>query len=205
MTCEHCLRGDPENIDIDVKHINTLFKEVDYISIITFTGGEPSLASHIIEKTVQLAEKNQVDIGNFYMATNGKKVSDTFLLALIKLYCFCNDNEISQVVISNDEYHESDNEWDKLRALKFADMKYSDNLGISVIAEGRAEHWGDRGNNTEHFEVEEEDIREGDIYLNCMGEIIAGCDWSYANQPEHKICSVTDDILKAIETWQGKT
>jgi hypothetical protein len=39
-----------------------------------------------------------------------------------------------------------------------------------------------------------ENIQEGviDFYLNCKGEIINGCDWSYSSQRKHKICDVAD-------------
>jgi hypothetical protein len=35
-------------------------------------------------------------------------------------------------------------------------------------------------------------MRRGNEYLNCNGNIINGCDWSYENQEKYKICAVED-------------
>jgi len=44
FTCDHCLRGEAQNKDIDHKVIDALLdNNIEYISNITFTGGEPSL------------------------------------------------------------------------------------------------------------------------------------------------------------------
>ena len=67
LSCEHCLRGDSENLDIDLKYIETLFNKIDYISILTISGGEPSLKGKQISQIVELAKQYDVDIGNFYI------------------------------------------------------------------------------------------------------------------------------------------
>ena len=45
MACAHCLRGDAQNIDIDPSYMLKLLRDnnIDYISMVTFTGGEPTL------------------------------------------------------------------------------------------------------------------------------------------------------------------
>jgi hypothetical protein len=103
--CGHCLRGDAENVVMPVEHLDTLFSRLGYVSSITFTGGEPSLVPEIMNSSVEIAEKYGVEIGNFYIATNAIDVSDEFLLAIVRLWCYCSDNECSQVEWSNDEYH----------------------------------------------------------------------------------------------------
>ena len=43
MACEHCLRGDVENVNIKSLYIRRLFSQIDNIDTLTITGGEPSL------------------------------------------------------------------------------------------------------------------------------------------------------------------
>ena len=51
MSCDHCLRGCGQNMDLQDKHIETLTSQLEngYISNITFSGGEPSLNVKAIE------------------------------------------------------------------------------------------------------------------------------------------------------------
>ena len=43
IKCAHCLRGDSQNKDIDLKYIDILLDQVNYIGHFCPTGGEPSL------------------------------------------------------------------------------------------------------------------------------------------------------------------
>lgn len=202
MKCCHCLRGGRENCDIKEEYIESLFKQVSYVSSLTISGGEPSLVPGKIEAILRLAKKHNVEIGNFWLATNGKKVTDKFLCALIKLYAYCSDNEVTGVKISRDNHHEDipkDN-INLLKALSFVnEQDYNDN-DDTLLNEGEAYQNGIGGRVPveSEIDIDNEDIIEGDIYLNCKGEIILGCDWSYQNQPEHKICMV-EDLTLTIE------
>ena len=125
MTCDHCLRGDAQAMDLDMKYVRRLFDKVSYINHLTLTGGEPSLVPHIIEAIIEEARKRDVSIGSFYMATNGKEVSGEFLVALLNLWNYCDDNEeMTRVDISNDIYHDYDEQaYKKLSALRFVGKK----------------------------------------------------------------------------------
>ena len=43
MGCEHCLRGNAQNMDIDFGYIDSFLNDVSSIGTITFSGGEPAL------------------------------------------------------------------------------------------------------------------------------------------------------------------
>ena len=107
MSCSHCLRGDPENVDIDLAHVDAFFEQVNSIGTLTITGGEPSLRPDLIMGIVEAASANGVEIGSFYIVTNAKKVTQEFTHAVMKLYWYCSDNEVSQLSISNDAYHDN--------------------------------------------------------------------------------------------------
>jgi len=209
MECEHCLRGEAENVDMDIKHVENLFQKIDYISTLTLSGGEPTLAYKIIDKILETAKNHSVEIGSFYIATNGKHVPDGFLLSLIKLHIYCDDNEISCVNWSNDEYHEGEypESIEKLEVFSFAQPKYTDNIGRNVIAEGKAEYFGEKYNTREYFEAEKVGDRtviiDGNVYLNCEGNLIAGCDWSYESQrmEENIICPVSEFNAEKMEQF----
>ena len=83
MACEHCLRGEPENIDIQKEYIDSFMSKVDYISNLTITGGEPSLKPKLIEYIIKSAKKHRTSINSFYIATNAKKITHEFVKSLI--------------------------------------------------------------------------------------------------------------------------
>jgi hypothetical protein len=181
------------------EYLEKLFSGLSYVSSITFTGGEPSLVPEVIEQTIEIAEKHGVGFGNFYIATNAVATSDEFMLAIMRLHNYCDDNECSQVNWSNDDYHpdmELTENTRKLSVFAFASAKYDGSYKPGLIGEGRAEDLGaDRTNDREVFEVDEDGrITEGTVYLNCEGNIIGGCDWSFDSQrePENIVSTVAD-------------
>lgn len=222
MTCEHCLRGEAENKIISSQYMEDTIKQYDYIGIITFTGGEPSLNPQAIETFIELCKTHNVGVGSFYITTNAKQASNKFLLAIMNLYLYCDDNEeVTSLTISNDNFHENYEEViRKLQVFKFTHLKYDDKelnymerRGTqTMINQGYyAENYGDGRRNTPEnindVRIEEYDnsvsISEVTLYLNCNGQIILGCDWSYKNQEKHILCecseSIHDAILKQLE------
>jgi len=147
----------------------------------------------------------------FQTATNAKHIPDGFLLTLVKLYSYCSDNEMSAVEWSTDEYHEEEN-LESIRRLQVFSFARPKRSGGSIIAEGNAENWGERHNSRESFEIETWDgrttIQEGNLYLNCEGNVVAGCDWSYESQRGGGgseggciICPVEEFCLEKVEQW----
>lgn len=195
MECEHCMRGEPQNMNLKEEYLEQMFSKLRYISCISFSGGEPTLAPEVMDQTLEIAAKHSVEVGSFYVVTNGLVVQDAFLLAILKWHNYCSENEISGVAVSDDSYHSDLAEQaDKLEAFSFFSHR-SDPLADSklIISEGRAENWGGLHRSTDQFCVDEEGyISEGDIYLNCKGNIVAGCDFSYSSQDKHTVCSAKD-------------
>jgi len=204
MQCPHCLRGDAQNQDLDTEYVQTLFSKIDGIGTLTLSGGEPSLVPKIIKKIIKLAKVNKVDIRNFYVVTNAKKITKDFIFSMIDCYVYCSGNELSQLAWSNDAYHES-MDTDNVRLLKtlsFASPRNSnDDAEYTVISEGRAYGFKDsREQIPEYFEYDKDQdcLTEGALYLNCDGNIITGCDHSYENQDHNIVCHVDDFCLDAI-------
>jgi hypothetical protein len=220
MSCLHCLRGDPEAIDMKIEYMETLLDQVEYISSVTFTGGEPSLNITAIKEFIRLVREKDIEVGNFYIATNGREVSDEFLLTIMELYVLCTDNEVSAVEFSNDVFHQKVEEENikKLEVFSFFNMKYGGkkydgpiDTTDRLVAEGRGYLMG--GSNSEYpQEISlmciDNNMVEGTVYLNCEGNITNNCDISYESQREEQyiFCKVEDftDSLEAVRKQQIK-
>jgi len=216
MSCEHCMRGEPEDLDMTRELIGSLFSKVDSIGTLIFGGGESSLVPEVIEMIVECARFYGVSIGNFDVTTNGSQITSEFLVAMIHLYEFCHDNEISSLAWSDDVFHCE--EWREgerlLRALSFAGPRNNDSLdwtGKEVLKEGRAgidseAVEGRRPVSRETFqegELDDDRVMDGVVYLNCEGKVIAGCDWSYESQRFSKniICHVDDFGIDKVRAY----
>ena len=206
-----------------------MFSKVSTISCLTLTGGEPSLVSKRIERIVDSASKHGVDIYNFYIATNGKRIGDTFKNAIKRLYYYCGENEISSVSFSNDKFHENlgsskfheleewalyelgTDELIRLRENPIPGYSFGYRLDWNgVINEGRGNGKGGKylePDNILFLEDEEEGIAEGNIYLNVNGQVLNGCDFSYetqANDSRFRICHVEDFSLERVRKYLAK-
>ncbi len=199
IKCEHCLRGNAQKMVIDTKYIDSLLDQVEYIGNICFTGGEPSLATHIIEYTLSELKRLNIRIGFFFIATNGVNVPEEFVIACLKLYAYCEEKDMCQVAISNDSYHarEASYSTELLDGLRFCNRRnaeegYTYMNGRNLINEGRAVDFGSLHNLTSARITSREEFEEAQIYLNCKGYIINGCDWSYnsQNRKENIVCHV---------------
>lgn len=217
--CAHCLRGDAEDIDLNLEYAEKLLSQVSYISTLTMSGGEPSLVPSILKGILKLCKKHKVGVGSFYMATNALHVSDQFIKTMMDWYLYCLDNEMSAVDISNDVFHPTPNPRNvqKLKILSFVHNKfekdgydYKKNTHLSsLINEGRGGDFYGRPVIPEIPVVEDEDFGygitiEGTLYLNVHGDIVCDCDWSYESQEDNIICHCTDDILHVIRSMETK-
>ena len=94
----------------------------------------------------------------------------------------------------------------KLSVFKFAGPRYSSQYSPNVIAEGRGKEWGgDSFNERECFEVDAGGVSDGIVYLNCEGNIIGGCDWSFESQRDHEniISAVEEFSIEKVEEFIG--
>jgi len=204
MFCNHCLRGDIENMDLQEKYIDSLLNQVSYICDVTFTGGEPSLNVPIMEYFLKECKRREIGIGNFYIATNGLKVSEEFVTFSLRLYSYCDEKDMCFVHVSNDYYHQVEGSYstELLDGLSFFSRKFDKegfnyNNNETVIRQGRGEDFG--GADLETYDITtKDDLNDTQIYLNCNGDIVNGCDLSYKNQDKHILCKV-QDLTEFIE------
>lgn len=228
MSCVHCMRGKSQNCDIDNKYIEGLFLKVESIGNLNLTGGEPSLVPEKIQTVIDLAEKHKVSIDHFYIVTNGKKVTNEFMKAILNLYMFCDSKELCELCYSNDNFHEccidNENEYkrnmDLLKAFSFTRTKYSPLNGEifehdenNIIRQGEGyQNYGDSPDDTHNiypidFYDNESAVSDGLVYLNALGNILLDCDLSYETQDNDffNLGNIIDiDIIEEIKNFNER-
>jgi hypothetical protein len=206
MACDHCLRGDAQNMDMTTEVVDRLLDAVHGHGIghITFTGGEPTLNIPIIRYVADQLKERGVGLGSFYVVTNGKVESIELVHALIDLYVMSDEKEMCGLVISNDQYHEGYDNPQMYPALKFFNP---DGHGPSderyVISEGRANEMGFGGRSytpeTLELDVNDDYVSVGStLHVSANGNVFPGCDASYDRIDEETIGNILKEPLQAI-------
>lgn len=209
MSCDHCLRGDAQAIDMSTDVIDRVLDAVigHGISTVTFTGGEPTLNVPAIQYFVDQVKARRIGVGSFYVVTNGKVESLSLLHALIELYAHCDEPEMSGLVISSDDYHESVDDPRIYKALKFFN---ADGHGPSdnryVIQEGRAleNGIGERESKPESWDFDKQLSQElyvsvnNTLHVSANGNVICGCDYSFETIDRDHVGNVLRESLKNI-------
>lgn len=208
MGCAHCLRGDAQNIDIDVSYIDSILKDTDYISVLTFSGGEPSLNLAAIDYTLKRCQELNIRVGSFYIVTNGKSNVLPLTMSALKWYSYCEEKDMCGLSLSKDIFHDdidSENE-SLLRGLSFfTEDKFNDFDRVSLVYSGRAEelgwdHYTDVDSHNEELDVEYyNDIRSINsmIYLSANGDIRTNCDTAY-DDTEYVIGNLNENNFSDI-------
>lgn len=206
MKCEHCLRGNAQNVNIKNEYITNVLKDVTSIGSLTITGGEPSLNVPAIQFILDELKRLNILVDNFYIVTNGRKTSysEKFLHTLLELYYYQQlgiDDIGSMVQISKDNYHthkeEQKESIKRLSAFSFFSVRETNYTYDRIIAEGRGyEIGGEREltyNKEISYEIDENNITIEDmIYLNAKGQICNNCDYSYETQEEQHLFDINN-------------
>ena len=203
MACDHCLRGCAQNLDLDLNHVRTMLSKCDQIHSITLSGGEPGLAVDKIEAVLELCKEMNVEVGSFYIVTNGTVNQEKLAVAALRWYAYCYNNEASGLAVSTDQYHTKKPDTSIFEGLAFYHEKemYGPE---SIIDEGHANSngIGARAAGHESLEVDYDAVM-GMVYLNCKGNVCECCDWSYVTQDEESLCHVNEFWNKMAE-WQNQ-
>jgi len=207
MECKHCLRGEQRNEDMLGKYVHDFFSHVDAIQAITLSGGEPSIAPHIILEVAEEITITGIDIQNFYIVTNGKEVSEEFLTSIETLKKACSQNDKSHIEVSNHMYNSALTETNiqRLKTLSIpVKVKYESEefFPYTILNEGYAKENGIgyrdfplSSYRKKYIDFDREFLsRRIMLYLNTRGKVLYGCNWSYDSQenPQHIICDAKD-------------
>lgn len=117
LKCEHCLRGDAENVDMSKEVIDATLDNVELISFLKLTGGEPFLVPEIIEYLVDSIIQRDILIFAFSTVVNGTIFGERAIRsidAINKLAKYIKEknknikiDKIAEIIISDDHYHKN--------------------------------------------------------------------------------------------------
>ena len=224
--CRHCLRGYSQNKVISEEVLEKFFSQVNCVSTITIGGGEPTLHLDEIDTLISIILKYNVEIGSFYIVTNGKIYRKRLIDICNFLYNdICWDNELSGLAVSDDKFHrERQKDIDKFLYNKnryyfeneyYEEMrpyvrkdKETDFSKVSIINMGMAKinGIGNRELNIylPYKEIWEDEIvvRDIELYLTYDGRLLPCCDLSYdiIDSNKYTIGNImTEDLLSIVQ------
>lgn len=209
MACPHCIRGDSQRLRIKKDFIYATLRQLDFIGTIQFTGGEPALAVDLMNYTLDVCQHYNIEVQNFWMATNGTVTSRKFFDAISSWVNYCSDNEISGLRVSVDSYHDKIySRYDFEEFKEYNDLPlYLDFQGAPdeeyLIGEGRAlDNYFTTRTVKHDLHLDSDGRIEGTLYINAKGFVLSTCDISYATSDaknsEFVICHCTDNIQEKL-------
>ncbi len=196
LSCRHCLRGASSDSDLTFKVISSLAAGIQYVDILTLTGGEPGLASGAIDNVIDtLRTAHDFGIGAFYLSTNGIPYQRSLAHRCLELQDMCQNPDESLVNISYGKWHGTDKMDTPVRWLAFAEYREDRD---NILYTGNAKELGD-----DHYKYIPERVEVceyadryvlsgGILYMTVDGDILVGCDYSYDEMDEHVLISVSD-------------
>jgi hypothetical protein len=169
---------------------NTL-THVSHIGCLTLTGGEPSLATDVIEELVTFIRWHRITFNYFYIVTNGKTRNGwkKFLDLCGELYELADEKDACSLSCSQDQFHR---EMHDIHLWKFQtewgdDLPYFHRDGhkevYNVLKEGRAASgmgWKDPVQQKPWVIDDELNIYEGMVYVSANGNVVSECDMSFS-------------------------
>lgn len=82
LECEHCLRGDRQNINMNPIILDKIFENVKKVDFLLLTGGEPLLAVEVIERLKEIIQTKRTRINKLYIISNGTVLTEKVLNSL---------------------------------------------------------------------------------------------------------------------------
>lgn len=176
LKCEHCMRGEPQNIDMSEDVLKEIFRQVKEIYHLSLTGGEPFLAPQVIENMVDVIIDRKIRIHRCTTVDNGTILNDLGIRSINALnrlgkYIYnsvWNDNVRNNpeeklpisISISNSTYHENDVQ----KAIDFYKMYANEYVNIDDQGEWETGLKDKQGNI-----LKNKDIKSDSIWLKKEG------------------------------------
>lgn len=109
MQCQHCLRGDAQEVDIDFATIDALAEQAARVYGLAFTGGEPTLNVPAMGHTLEELRRHGIPLHSVEVATNGLLQSKGFVEMIKGFSRYISEwnktNNAVSIGISKDRYH----------------------------------------------------------------------------------------------------
>lgn len=207
MMCSHCLRGEQEELTLNMDNARKILNQVSGIGSVIFTGGEPFLEPDKIIEIIDIIMDKQIPCNGFYIATNGSVFSRKLMDKLCEFVPYCqpsssmfDDEDIlyqTCVDISKTPYHDTSLQTNDMlfSMYRFVKLRKDCTNENYLIPEGRAyiNGYGQlrRGPRDDKSVLRTFDIESDDeyttvemIYVNCNGKCFYDCNLSYNTQAD---------------------
>ena len=203
MRCDHCLRGDAEDLDISNEVLDRILDSslVEGPHIV-FTGGEPTLNIRAIQYFIEGLKRRGARIDGFYIKSNGKDESIELMLASLELYALSDNKEMCALEVSGDQYHEgySPELYKGLAFYRFDERDISDK---ALINDGKSFEYG-IGSRSEYpadfifDEYDSEDTCVEELYISSNGNVVGSCNMSFERVDEESLGNILTEDLEDI-------
>lgn len=218
--CEHCMRGEPQNLDLSKKYVDKLLMEKDIIIVnLIFSGGEPLLNEELILYTINKIIDKNLPVLSISMTTNGTIYSEKVLNAFDKFSksrkkffrYFCrifNIKDYSSIRFSNDQFHKNYNDeivnkyLNNSNNTNFYFTGFIDELDNGILLSGRAKE-NNRFRFGRYFNYNLKNINmysigtnilviDDNLYISSTGNITSQGDGSYDDMDKINMGSLED-------------
>ena len=105
LACQHCMRGDPQDVTISREVIDRIVENIEECGYIAFTGGEPLLAMDELDYLVDRINEAGIKVKHLSLVTNGT-IADLRLIEVFKKFCDHGDERDAAIAVSNDRFHD---------------------------------------------------------------------------------------------------
>lgn len=209
MQCAHCMRGDPQDVQMSSDVIQTLCRKTRRIEELNITGGEPSLGSAALKELVYSLKKHDCKIGAFFCSTNAQAYAPEFADTLTELYRYCEHPASCMLTISLDQFHSAP---DPLALQEYRKLPFYNPINekgrilkSAVLDEGRASDNGIGAFSLPvspcFFDVQlnEGRLKIGDrVYINVFGDVLPNENLSYQTQEAESLGNLLSRPLVEI-------
>ena len=110
LNCAHCFRGDSEKEYMPLDTIDKVFNDICRVNSFLLTGGEPLLAKKQLKRITEIIMKENINVGDIIIVTNGTVLSFDILGMLFQL----SERANLELRISTDIFHDLELERQKL-------------------------------------------------------------------------------------------
>lgn len=184
LKCEHCLRGDAQNITMGKEVIDKIFEDAADCKQILFTGGEPLLALDEIEYFVDKILESDWTTKNIAMTINGT-IRDRRLIDIANKFCRSREGQTVHIFVSDDEFHNTD---ESNRTLDFY-HKFQTANGVYIVPQEFS-----IGNKQEEFTLAGRAIK----YYENHPQLSDRWFVKKEEQTNHRLCILNDRIPCAM-------
>lgn len=146
LSCQHCMRGEAENLDMSNEVIDQLLDRTTEIGYLGFTGGEPLLNLDGIEYFLNKMKQNNIPLKKLEIVTNGTILSERFANILKDFYRWIDQHSDGnnykvwiRLGVSRDDYHIAEGA-DAEKAVEFYRNRLKDLPNLAVVRHIAAEN-----------------------------------------------------------------